>query len=422
MNTQWVIFLVDGRRNYIKEIVKEVRPEHIYLVATSSDNVETAVDIGRTIKENISNIDIKYRIIEEPTTIKNLNALYKLLIDLKAHGFVESQIGVGLTGQKELTIAMLGIFAGLFGLTLYYYIPPRHECECGQVLVFADPNDISGFIEFRDAIASFNSYNYTRAIELFTNLFNKATSIRSKRIMEILSLLAEAYLKWDSFHYTEAWRKINRCITRIEECSIEFGEEGKELWQHLQDNLRFLDAIKEKGKIHLFKTVDLWLNGLRRYYEKKCDDAVIRFYRALEICTQYRLTSKYKIDPSNFSKTCCNIPRKKLDEFLGKIKMNTPPENIGLYHSVVLLRVLGDSFAMKIPEKVMFKLMSSRNSCILAHGFNVTTDQTVLEFANEIEAILKILFKLENVEYEYVKKQATFVSLDRDVLSRLIFG
>lgn len=417
-----MIFVVDSSENYIRQIAKKVSPEYVCLIATSNENLEAAVEISKSIKQDLPHIEVKYNLIEEKETIKYLHFLHKLLIKLKKNGFAESQIGVGLTAQRETTIAITGIFAGLFGLSLYYYTPPEHESEEGKVLVLVDPDDIWGFIEFRNGVSSFNSFDYAHAMEIFSNLLGKATSIKSRRMMEVLSLLSEAYLKWDSFQYEETWRKISQCITRMEECLIEFEEEGKEFLKSLQNNLNFLNTVRDKEKISLLRTVDLWSNGMRRYYEKKCDDAIIRFYRALELCAQYRLITKYNVDTSNFSRTCHNIANEKLTKFLEMIKMNAPPENIGLFHSITLLRTIEDSFATKIPEKVMFKLMSSRNSCILVHGFNVISDQTILEFAKEVEAILRILFEVENMNYENVKNQSTLITLDKESLSRLIFG
>ncbi len=68
------------------------------------------------------------------------------------------------------------------------------------------------------------------------------------------------------------------------------------------------------------------------------------------------------------------------------------------------------------------RLMHSRNNCILVHGFNVTSDHTVLEFAKEVEAILEVLFTTENVNYTDIKTKATIITLDRDTLNHIIFG
>jgi CRISPR-associated protein (TIGR02710 family) len=416
-----LIFIVDSIENYIPQIVKKVLPENICLIATSNENLEAAVKIGKDIKQELQRIEIKYDLIQSEENIRYLHYLQRLLIRLKTNGFAESQIGVGLTATREITIAITGIFAGLFGLRLFYYIPPEHEGSEGKVLVLADPDDIWGFIEFRNGISSFNSFDYVHSMEIFNNLLGKATSIKSKRMMEVLTLLSDAYLKWDSFRYEEAWRKISQCVTKLQECLLECEEEGKEFMESLKNNLNFLNVVRDGDKSSLLKTVDLWLNGMRRYYEKKCDDAIIRFYRALELCAQHRLIAKYNVDTSRFSETCNNIPTDKLSKFLETIKVNSPPENVGLFHAIILLKIMEDPFAMKIPEKAMFKLMSSRNSCILVHGFNVIADQTILEFAKEVEAILEILFELESINYSDVKTQATLIALERESLSRIIF-
>ncbi len=207
-------------------------------------------------------------------------------------GFTESQIGIGLTSTRESTIAILGIFSGLFGLCLLYYIPPRGEGGEEKVLALVDPDDIWGFIEFRNGITNFNSLEFERAMEIFGKLQEKATSIKGKRILDVLALLSKAYLYWDSFRYEEAWRKLNQCIARLQECLVECGAEGRDFFESLKKNVDFLESIRSDDKSKLFITVDLWLNGMRRYYQKKCVDAIIRFYRTLELCAQYRLTKR----------------------------------------------------------------------------------------------------------------------------------
>jgi CRISPR-associated protein (TIGR02710 family) len=414
-----LIFVIDGVQNAILPIVKNILPERVYLIASSNANLETAVEIGKNIRQELRQIDVRYDLTETDETIKYLHHLQRLLVKIKTDGYTESQIGVGLTSKQEKTIAILGIFSGLFGLCLFYYIRPQDAVDKGKVITLVDPDDIWGFIEFRNGITSFNSLDYEHAMEIFSKLSEKAAAIRSRRILEVLTLLSETYLNWDSLRYEEAWRKINQCMSRLQECLAECGEESKELFEYLKKNADFLNAIRSNNR--LFMTVDLWLNGMRRYYEKKCDDAIIRFYRTLELCAQYRL-SKWGINTSRFSRTCNSIPKDKLEMFLETIKAKAPPETIGLFHALTLLRILGDPFALRIPKEALARLMHSRNNCILVHGIDVTSDHTVLKFASEVEAILKILFEIENVNYPDVKNQATFITLDRDTLNKIIFG
>ena len=66
--------------------------------------------------------------------------------------------------------------------------------------------------------------------------------------------------------------------------------------------------------------------------------------------------------------------------------------------------------------------MSARNHCILAHGYDTIKDETFLDFAREIEGILKMFFDAEKLDYEAEKIKARHMPLDTEMLNRFIFG
>jgi len=424
-STKGMLFIVDSPKNYIFEISKEICPQHMSFIATSNENLEVAVDVGKRLRETGLQVRFNYERLDRTDMMTLLHALYKSLSWLKINGLAEREIGVGLTGREERTIATAGIFAGFFGIRSYYYVPGNKLVE-DKVLVLANPDDILGFIEVRTGVSHFNIFDYSHARNIFKSLMNKSTSLKSKTLLESLLWLSESYQEWDSFKHYQTQQKIQVCIKRMGECIEELGPEAQNLMKILKGNKDFVSKLSKqlgrKGKTSPLLVLDLCLNGMRRYYEHKCNDAMIRLYRALECSAQHRLLSTCNVKTSSFSKTCHNLERGVLKQFLEEKKLTLPPETIGLNDAMRILKILKDPFAMKVPEDVLKKLMSSRNNCILAHGYSVVKDDTVLEFEREVEEVIRILFAVEKLNYNLEKSKATHLSLDAEILNRFLFG
>jgi len=371
--TKGMLFVVDGPKNYIFEISKKIGPQYISFIATSNENLEVAVDVGKRLKKFDLQLRFNYDRLDRTDMITLLHTLYKSLSWLKTNDLTEREIGVGLTGKEERTIATAGIFAGFFGIRSYYYVPGNRVLE-DKVLILANPDDILGFIEVRTGVSHFNIFDYSDSRDIFKSLMNKSTSLKNKTLLESLSWLSESYQDWDSFKHYQTQQKIRVCIKKMSGCIKELGPEAQNLMKTLKENMDFVSKVSKqlrKKRTSALLVLDLYLNGIRRYYEHKCNDAMIRLYRALECSAQHRLLATYEIDTSSFSKTCQSLKSGQLKRFLEEKKASRPPETIGLNDAMRILEILNDPFATKVPEDVLKKLMSSRNNCILAHGYSV---------------------------------------------------
>jgi CRISPR-associated protein (TIGR02710 family) len=423
-NPKGLLFVVDGKENNILQIASRINPRFVSFVATSNSNLESAVAVSKKIKETDPEILANYDRMDQPDVGRLFQSLYRSFVWLRTNELEENEIAVGLTGEEEKTIAICGIFATFFRLRSFYYVPKTNISE-ERVVVLADPDDISGFIDARNAVSHFNAFDFPHAGAIIKSLVDRSSSLKNRMVLESLQWLSEAYLDWDSFRYHQAAFKVGGCIEKLKKCLQELGQDAQELVRRLKQNSEFVSSIskcREKKTTSPLLALDLFLNGYRRYYERNCNDALVRLYRALECCVQHRLLSQYGIDSSSFSKTFNKIRKEKLQKFLEMTKRMQIPYSLALSDSVALLRVMEDSFVSKIDDDYLRKIMNSRNYCILAHGYEVVRDETFLEFAREVESVLKIFFEIEGLDYSVKKIEATYVSLDSGMLTSFLYG
>lgn len=114
------------------------------------------------------------------------------------------------------------------------------------------------------------------------------------------------------------------------------------------------------------------LNAERRAVQQRCDDAVGRLFRALELLAQIRLSKEYNIQTGD-------VAIHKVPEFLqpkyGSLPINSPDGKIqlGLEKSYVLLSELPDDSLGKIYQQQASKIKNAlhiRNYSLFAHGFS----------------------------------------------------
>ena len=415
---------MDGRGNNILQITARINPGFVSFVATSNSNLEYAVTISDKIRQTSPEILVNYDLTSQADVGKLFSALYQSFLWLRANELEENDIAVGLTGEEDKTIATCGIFAAFLGLRSYYYVSQTSVSE-EKVVVLVDPETILSFMNVGNVVSHFNAFDFPHASSIINSLVGKSSSLKNRMVLESLQWLSEAYLDWDSFGYYQALCKINRCIEGLRKCLQELGPEAHELVRRLRQNMDFLSSMnncREKKATSPLQALDLFLNGYRRYYEHNCNDALVRLYRALECCAQHRLLSRYGIEPSSFVKTCNKISKEKLQRFLEITKRTQIPYSLALNDSIALLRVLEDPFVSRIGDDYLRKMMNSRNYCFLAHGYEVVKDETFLEFAREVESILKIFFEIEKMDYSAKKNDASYVSLDSGALNNFLYA
>lgn len=148
--------------------------------------------------------------------------------------------------------------------------------------------------------------------------------------------------------------------------------------------------IQKNQEPEPYLIADLINNAKRRAEEEqKYDDAIARLYRTIELIAQYRLKTKYKIDPS----------QAKIEEIPEELlkKWNIPPtETVKLPLEKVyeLLKTKNDELGQKyLQDKKLRNLLSKRNTSILAHGLTPVTKETYKELHQKTIEYAKITVK-----------------------------
>jgi hypothetical protein len=160
--------------------------------------------------------------------------------------------------------------------------------------------------------------------------------------------------------------------------------------QRLGENQPFLGRLRKKGRDHLSleKVVDMVENARRRILDqKRYDDGVARLYRSVEMWHQWRLLSRYSIETETVKWE--RVDRLVQDRFLELVQTKELPEDLGLRHA----RTLDHLLSGKDPEEddaAFQKLLSARNSSILAHGVDPIGQKSAEKFLQYLDTLVTV--------------------------------
>lgn len=190
-----------------------------------------------------------------------------------------------------------------------------------------------------------------------------------KQELMILRNILRVLILWDKFDHEKAENELDNILAGL--------SEGSMIWKKMQPYRIWIKKINGKIKSHGFaKVIDLFYNSKRRAEQERFDDAVARYYRAIEMLAQIRLISKYGIDSSNIKyNELKGLPESAL-ELLKKLCEKGADEKgklkIGLVSDYEVLGSLNDELGKFYSERKKHLLMAleKRNNSILAHGNN----------------------------------------------------
>lgn len=208
---------------------------------------------------------------------------------------------------------------------------------------------------------------------LIENYKNELRNIR--QILRVLTL-------WDKFEHKMA-------LEELESLSKGLPRESS-MKDFLNKYLIRLKEILGQKKSHGYdRVIDLMHNAKRRVTQEKYDDAVARYYRAVEMMAQIRLNLEFGLNSSDIKcEKIVELPPKARD-YLRNLCEKAMDEKgsikIGLINDYELLAALDDKLGIFYLQrkKYLLNAIEKRNYSILAHG-----DKPILkEEFNEIEPI-----------------------------------
>ena len=224
------------------------------------------------------------------------------------------------------------------------------------------------------AIQFFNKHQFDSTLSILSQI--EKTTKDQDLIDQItpLKTAAEAYQLWDKFQHSEAFQKLSQIKKEA-----------------LNSNKRFLGQLVSSKEREPYYVADLINNAIRRGTdEKKCDDAVARLYRTIELLAQYQLKRKYNIEPSS-------VKPEDIPKTLHR-KWNIDPEihkiQIPLEKAYGLLQAKDDELGKKwSQDKELKNLLAKRNTSILAHGLNPVDKETYMRLLKKATNYASLIMK-----------------------------
>lgn len=300
-------------------------------------------------------------------------------------GMKGGKIAIDPTGGTKAMVSGSAV-AGAFLNADLLYVDSTHPWVMGKpvpgserITLLSNPFDIFGDLEEKKAVELFNRHNYEISIGEFGRLRGLTSDPRR---FEVKQYLAEGYGAWDGFDFEEALSKLKLSLKKYEQYRISV-EKIDEQVEKIKRHIEILKVLRKNTKKPMFELlrdeefsfrlmVDVFCNSGRRAEQGRYDDAIIRFYRVLELIAQYRLakrginTSDVKIDDAEVTKEVTK-EFEKYSEVLYGAKRGIA-DRIGLMDSWLLLYVLKDERIKNFSElKEIKDKIGIRNELLIEH-------------------------------------------------------
>lgn len=321
---------------------------------------------------------------------------------IRESGYSAEDVLVDYTGGTKSMTAALGLATIGHGYSFSYVAGTERTKEGLGVVVTGTEKILQGVspwrifaVEERKRISLFvSAFQYEAAI-VTISATRGSLSERDLELWDALEGVLRGYLAWDSFDHTEALRQLTSGVSRLELCCKIGGWKG--LFGFLETAQENLSALKEmafntKGfkNMHPVMIRDLVSNAHRRYRQNKYDDAVARLYRAVEMAGQIAFEEAVgcpnsKAHPEKIPETLREEYRARYGDPKAGVLLKIP-----LFGTFRVLRELGHSLAESYSahEEEIMKILSTRNSSILAHGIQPVKKETCEKFMQIVKDLV----------------------------------
>lgn len=384
-----MIITLGGTTEPLIKSILHHQPEFICYFA-SQQTYELSFNIRTEVEKNNLKYQSEMVLVDNPNDL--LHCYEKAEEAVKrvfSKGYNKNEIIVDYTGGTKNMSVAISLASILHGFS-FSYVGGSERTKEGKGIVISGHEKIYSSVNPWDFLAKddflrfcsfFDSYQFSSAKVVLSNILNKTTKF--KVIYEILLQLVDAYRYWDLFKHKEAYRTLKKIDLRIL-AEFEFYNFQK-IAEEIKKNIDFLDNLQEKKLLTTWHIYDLISNADRRFEEGKIDDAILRLYRVTEMLAQLSLKEKFNIDTSKVDPN--QIPEEIRDDYVKKfLDTETQKLKIPLFASYLLLKHLNDEIGNKFIQnhEEFKKILSSRNSSYLAHGFDSSKEDTYVKFRETI--------------------------------------
>lgn len=396
-----MIISVGGTPDPIVHSLLDHRPEYVCFFA-SQQSLDKIGEIKTRIGEAGLCIE-DYKVICDDA--ENLEHCYSKALHcaekLKQMGVQPGEIVVDYTGGTKTMTAALALATVGQGCVFSYVGGTKREKD-GLGVVKSGSEVISKMlspweifaVEEKKRISLFvTSFQYEAAISIIGET-SKRLEPRDRLVWEGLGQVLEGYLAWDNFDHKKALLSMSAGLKSLVPYEhLGADDQLKNFLGAARKNFEQLVQVKDAtsffSKKHPLLVCDLVSNAKRRYLQSKFDDAVARLYRALEMAGQIAFEEATGSSTSDVSTE--SLPESIRKEYMERYfsrddgKMRLP-----LFPTFRALEALGHSVGLKFfkEEESLKKILSARNSSILAHGTQPIRKETCEAFIR----IVKDLF------------------------------
>jgi CRISPR-associated protein (TIGR02710 family) len=372
------------------------KPDYICFLVSE----QTQKDI-ETVMRKLEYRHIHYDWITTPAA-EGLSETFKVIYSgldaiLSKWGVGYEDLIVDYTGGTKTMSASI-VLATIDKIFRYSYVGGTERTKEGvgividgkERMLFSDnPWNEMAVIKKKEVNLLFNHGRYATALDAVKKIIPMVTP-DVKPFFEWVADAIEGYKLLDRFSHRDALNRIGKSLSKLEPyaMSMKSGEGIKEMTISMKKNKEFLDVlVNDKERQNEYKVFDLLANARRRANENRYDDAVARLYRVIEAYAQFKLESKYGIKTSDVK--LAEIPEDLKEVYIKKYKdENDERIKLPLYASYELLKYKGDEVGIRFFQQydaTLKRLLDTRNSSILAHGFVSVKEET---FKNMYDAIL----------------------------------
>ena len=300
--------------------------------------------------------------------LENLDYIFERF-KYKIREFPNSEIIINYTNGSSKLTAVAFIIARMYGLKMQEKLSIEDISEIKEFKVVEKENTEGSAMYFVKKL--FNNYDYHMALEIIQENYSSRDKVGNHFIK-----LINIYQKWDSFEYEKY--DFDDVINYFSNIDI------------LNDNKEAIDILIDKNNEshNAYRIADLINNAERRIQEGRYEDAIIRFYRTLEILAEARLYEKYAIRKTDVhiqDLKNLDIEKSALDKIIKRLNFKYPKYTMHLTSAFFLLQKLFDevgTYYYHNKDKYQ-QLFQKRNMSILVHG-NIKYDSDEIMEMNEL--------------------------------------
>jgi len=378
-----IIFICSsGPKSSTPQVIGDGKPCKIIKrgkVVEELPNLVTVLNLGEKFDRNRDLFEVdpddpsdSYRKISE--TIK------QLISD-------NSTIMADYTGGTKTMSASLALAAMDYGIELYLTTGNRMDLEKvtgGESTEYISTALINLDRKLEQLLPVFMvNYNFSAAIgQLRELLQNLPLDPRSRASVRKKLNICLAFEAWDQFKHLRAWELLEGSLNdpKIRQLGLFLK---RIITSHADIDEDFETSVRIKS--HGFEIVeDLVMNAERRAVQGRYDDAVGRFYRALELLVQIHLFNRYNLKTGNLDLN--KIPADYRSDY-EKLRFthNKNQIRLGLKQSYLLLDCFADDPLRHVYNENRGKIervLNLRNQSLFAHGFRPISDGEYEEISN----------------------------------------